>query len=538
MSPDGPPGPEASRLPSRRQRQRRRRRPEPGPLAPREVERGLRFLLFDGVSSQVMGALTGGALLVAFALELGASNKVIGMIAAVGPMSQLLQLPAIVAVERLRRRKGLVVAGTLVGRLFWVVVAAIPFVVSPPLRVAALLASLTIYFAASSFASAAYNSWKRDLVPDAMMGRYFARRLTVATAAGSLVTLGSGFFVDYGESWFGDPLLVYAPLFLAGGISGLLGVAFLGSIPEPRMSVEPGRPLRQVLAEPLRDENFRELLIFLASWNFAVNLAAPFFAVYMLSRLGLPMAWVLGLSVISQAANIGFFRIWGRMADRVGNRAVLSLSGSLFVLSIGLWPFTTLPEKYLLTVPLLLAIHVLAGVSTAGVNLCAGGITLKLAPRGKATAFLATNALTSGLAATVAPLLAGFLADWVAADRLTVELRWASGVGQGLLTALDLSGLDFLFVTAVLFGLYSLHRLLAVRELGAVEEAAVAAELYGEMRRAVRHVSNVAGLRRLTSFPYALLRRTAQAEAPAGAADPPAKPAADPSAGGDGERSR
>ncbi len=476
-------------------------------LHPEELERGLRLLLLDGVSSQVMGALTGGALLVAFALLLGASNKVIGLIAAVGPLTQLLQLPAIVLIERLRRRKALVVLVSFVGRIFWVVVAAIPLLVPPDYRVAVLLVSLTLYFASSSLANAAYNSWKRDLVPDALMGRYFARRLTFATAAGAAVTLASGFFVDHGERWLGDPLLVFAPLFLAGGISGLLGVSFLGRIPEPRMTLEPGRRIRDILAEPLQDDNFRKLLLFLASWNFAVNLAAPFFAVYMLSRLGMPMAWVLGLSVVSQIANVSFFRIWGRIADRIGNRAVLSLSGSLFIVSIAIWPFTTLPERYLLTVPLLLSIHLLAGISTAGVNLCAGGITLKLAPRGKATAFLATNALTSGLAATVAPILAGVLADWVAANRLTVELRWASALERRLLTAIDLSGLDFLFVIAVLFGLYSLHRLLAVREEGVIEDGEAAAELYGEMRRAVRHVSNVAGLRRLSAFPYAFLRR-------------------------------
>ncbi len=491
-----------------RRRRGARRRPQAAELEPQEVERGLRLLLLDGVSTQVMGALTGGALLVAFALLLGASNKVIGLIAAVGPLTQLLQLPSILLVERLQRRKALVVLVSLVGRSFWVVVAAIPFMVPPPYRIAVLLISLTVYFASSSLANAAYNSWKRDLVPDAFMGRYFAKRLTLATAAGAAVTLASGFAVDHGERFLGDPDLVFSPLFLIGGITGLLGVAFLGRIPEPRMTLEPGRPLTQVLAEPLRDENFRKLLFFLASWNFAINLAAPFFTVYMLSRLGLSMAWVLGLSVVSQLANVSFFRIWGRLADRLSNKAVLSLSGSLFVVSIAVWPFTTLPERYVLTVPLLFAIHLLAGVSTAGVNLCAGTITLKLAPRGKATAFLATNALTSGAAATVAPVLAGLLADWLAASRLTVELRWASAaVERTALTALDLSGLDFLFAIAVVFGLYSLHRLLAVREEGEVEDGEAAAALYGEVRRAVRHVSTVAGLRRLSAFPYTLLRR-------------------------------
>ncbi len=42
-----------------------------------DITRGLRMLLFDGICSQAMGVLTGGAFLVAFALLLGASNTVI-----------------------------------------------------------------------------------------------------------------------------------------------------------------------------------------------------------------------------------------------------------------------------------------------------------------------------------------------------------------------------------------------------------------------------------------------------------------------------
>jgi hypothetical protein len=52
-----------------------------------------------------MGALTGGAFLVAFALSIGASNKVIGLLAAIGPMAQLLQIPAVALVDKIRLRK-------------------------------------------------------------------------------------------------------------------------------------------------------------------------------------------------------------------------------------------------------------------------------------------------------------------------------------------------------------------------------------------------------------------------------------------------
>jgi Major Facilitator Superfamily len=477
-------------------------------LNPAEVDHGLRMLLLDGVSSQVMGALTSGALLVAFALLLGASNKVIGLMAALGPLTQLLQIPAILLVERTRRRKLLAVTASLVGRSFWFLVAAIPFVVPAELRVTALVVNLVLYFAASSVASTAYNSWKRDLVPDSIMSRYYAKRLTLATGISAAVALASGFFLDHGQELFGNELFAFGPLFLLGAITGLVGVGFLGRIPELEMPVEGERSLAQIFGEPLRTENFRNLMMFLASWNFAVNLAAPFFTVYLLSRLEFSMAWVMGLSVVSQMANIFLFRIWGEVAHRIGNKRVLSLSGSLFIVSIALWPFTTMPHRYFLTVPLLILIHVLAGVSTAGVNLCAGSITLKLAPRGKATSFLATNSLISGLAATVAPALAGVLADLFADERLSFEIHWWKGstAAERLLTALDLSGLDFLFVLAVVFGLYSLHRLLAVREEGETDEAG-AAELYREVRRAVRGISTAAGLQRLVSFPYGRLTR-------------------------------
>ncbi|MGD8414556.1 MAG: MFS transporter, partial [Candidatus Latescibacterota bacterium] len=202
-----------------------------------------------------------------------------------------------------------------------------------------------------------------------------------------------------------------------------------------------------------------------------------------------------------------FFRVWGRLADRFTNKSVLSVSGPMFIMSIALWPFTTMPEHYVLTVPLLVLIHVLAGMSTAGVNLCTANIALKLAPRGDATSFLATNALVGGAAATVAPILAGFGADWFSDKTLDLSFRWIAGTKPPLgLSVLSLSGLDFLFAIAVVAGLLAMHRLLAVREEGEVEEKVVLESLTLQTRKAVRHLSNVAGLRHLTYFPYEILK--------------------------------
>jgi MFS family permease len=474
-----------------------------------QLKSGLRSLLYDGMCSQIMGTLTGGAFLVAFAMLLGASNTVIGLIASVGPLAQILQIPAIFLVEKARLRKVLVVSSSLLSRLFWLVIAGLPWLAPESARIPIFMGALFLYFGLGAISGCAFNSWMRDLIPEGIMGRYFAKRLAISIALGAGLSLLAGIGVDQYARLGESAIRAYAVLFVFGAASGLLGVYFLSRIPEPRMTPVPARGLLQLLTEPFRDYNFRRLLLFLGSWNFAVNMAGPFFVVYMLRRLGMSMTWIIVLAVGSQFVNVAFLRIWGRLADRFTNKSVLSVSGPLFILVIAIWPFTTLPDRWVLTIPLLLAIHVLSGMSTAGVTLATGNIALKLAPRGKATAFLATNALVSGVAATIAPILGGIFADFFADRQLSLTLSWstlAEVEGAFRLHALDLQGLDFVFGISFVLGLYAWHRLLGVREEGEVEETVVLSEFYGEVRKAVRNVSNVAGLRHLTHFPYIRLR--------------------------------
>jgi MFS family permease len=453
-----------------------------------------------------MGVLVGGAFLVQFALLLGASNTVIGLIAAIGPLTQILQIPAIYLVDGTGRRKAMTVFPAGAGRLFLLLVAGVPWLVPAPWRIPCLLVGLFMYFGLGAAAGCAWNSWMRDLVPQAIMGSYFSKRLSVATAIGAGASVLAGLAVDRYKDAGPEAIGVYSLVFLVGIGFGLVGLLFLALTPEPRMLPSKSKGLLGVLAEPFRDQNFRRLLLFLASWNFSINLAAPFFTVYLLRNLGLSMAWVIGLSVLSQAVNVVFFRVWGRLTDRYTNKPILGVSGFLFVLSIAVWPFTTMPERYVLSIPLVVLIHVLAGISTAGVAISGGNIALKLAPYGRATSYLAVNGLVCGLAATVAPILAGFGADWLQNQQFRLTLSWLSGGSAYNLPAVNLEGLDFLFVIAVILGLQSLHLLFAVHEVGEVEENLFVGQLVSEMRQRIKTVSSVAGLRNLTAFPYHRLK--------------------------------
>jgi len=194
-------------------------------------------------------------------------------------------------------------------------------------------------------------------------------------------------------------------------------------MPEPMMEKRQGdTSWLKTLIEPAKDHNFRKLLIFSSAWSFTVIMSGAFFVVYMLQRIGIPMSTVILLAVVSQVANIYFFTVWGRIADRFSNKSVLAVSVPMFILLLLIYPFTTMPESYAGTMPLLILIHVIGGISTAGFNLCAANIAMQLAPRGNATAYLGANAFVSGVFAAIAPIIGGIIGSYFAVREISINL--------------------------------------------------------------------------------------------------------------------
>ena len=473
-------------------------------LTEAEVQSGLRAVIKDGLASQVMVTFTGGAFLVAYALKLGASNVTIGLLAAIPPLAQLIQIPSIMLVERIRNRRLISMFGSASSRIFWLFIALSPLIMPLEARLTLLIIAILLSGAFGAVSNSSWNSWMRDLIPQDRLGSFYSRRMSLAIGLSIPLGLGAGLYIDYWKRFYPNyEIYGYSMLFFLGFLAGMLGVYFISSIPEPQMApVKEKIHFFKMILQPFKDANFKSLIMFLGSWNFAVNLAAPFFTVYMLKRLQMDMSFVIALMLLSQIMNLAFLRIWGKFTDRFSNKSVLGVSGPLFIVCILAWTFTTLPEKYILTIPLLVAIHIFMGISTAGVTLASGNIGLKLAPKGQATAFLATNSVVNSLAAGIAPILGGKFADFFAGRELSWTLKWSSPGKELLLPTLNLQQWDFFFFFAFLIGLYSIHRLAMVKEVGEVEEKIVVQELISEVRRRMLDVSTVGGLRQMVNFPF------------------------------------
>jgi len=477
-------------------------------LSDDERERGLRHLVREAGFSNAVTAVTSGVILTAFALHLGASNTTIGLLAAAAFWVQLLQAPGVLLVERLRTRKRIAVLASLISRCALVGLALLALAPrAGGLTLTALVALQVFYCGIATFGGCAWNAWVRDLAPEARLGQIFAKRTINATLVGLLASLAAAFALDRapeGSTW--RPV-AFAGLYMAAFIAGLLSCRELALTPEPQMPARAEQvKLLPLLRAPLRDHNFRRLIIFLASWQFAVNLATPFFTVFFVKQLGLNITFVVILGVISQATNVLALRSWGLLSDRFANKSVLGVAAPLFILCIAAMVGASQIHDRVWVMAYLVGLHALMGLATAGVTLSSGNIAMKLSPRGSATAYIAANALISSAAAGLAPVLGGVFADFFAARRLEILLRWTSPGDVLTLMPLRISNWDFYFLIAFALGLYALHRLALVKEAGEVDSKAMVGEIVAQARRDVRNLSPIAGLKMLTDVPAAILR--------------------------------
>lgn len=472
-----------------------------------DTDRGIRLITVNGVCSMATGALQGGIFLSAFALAIGASNYEIGMLATIGFASQLLQIPGLYLVQKFAKRRGITVLCSSISRLLWVFILLIPILFVDQ-GVSFLLFWLGLASMSMAVCMPSWNSLLRDTVPSDRMGQVFSRRLALGTALGLTLTLVGGYFVGWwGERFPEQALYAYSMLFLLGLLFGLIEVVAIARVPERTLETGTDGSLFDLLSIPLKDGNFRHLLSFVSIWSFAVNMAGPFFIIYMLDRIHISLFWVTVLSMVSQLFNLLFLRIWGRLADRFSNKSVLSVSGPLFLLSILAWCFTTLPEPHAWTFSMLFVIHILGGISTAGVSLASTNIALKFSPHGKAHAYMTVFGLSAAIAGAIAPLVGGVIADFFAVRELSLSLNWSDPTRQMSVYALNFRALDFLFGFAFLLGLYSFNRLARVKEEGEVTEREVLESLVNAVVLPVRSFSPAAGFRTLASLPLQLFRK-------------------------------
>ncbi len=441
-------------------------------LTEREVRRGMNVVIWDGLASEMMTTFTGSAFLVAMALLMGANNMQIGVLAALPTFTNIFQLISIWLVRKFNNRRAIAVFCAFLARfpLICIGISALAFSGS---SINILIFFLFFYYLFGSIAGPSWNSWMKDLIPENMLGDYFSRRSRYNQILDVVLSIVLAVLLDYVKSRYPQyELRVYAIFFIIAGIVGTIGGYVLSKAPEPQSYLSNANILA-LFNQPLKDKNFGRLLTFNCAWVFALNLATPFFTVFMMKALGLPISYIIILSIISQLSSIMTIRIWGTFADRYSNKSIIALSAPIYIVCIIAWCFVGMYSSMYINLALLVVIHIFTGISTAGINLSLTNIGLKLAPREDAIVYLSLKNIVTAFFSSLGPLVGGSLADYFTNRSLVITAQWSSPDINKAGRLISLHEWNFLFLIGALLALIALELLAHVKEVGEVDKDVV-----------------------------------------------------------------
>jgi MFS family permease len=371
-----------------------------------QVSQSLRHSVRDGIAFAVMQG-GGETYLSAFALFLRASTQQIAWLAAlpalVGAFAQLVS--AWVGAGRLHWRRRMIISGAVIHALTWLPTMALPLLF-PEHSVGLLIACVLLLHIAEDFITPQWGSLMGELVPERQRGRYFGYRARLSTLTNFLSLVAAGIVLHlaqlYGYTWPG-----YLLLFLVAMLARTISVYHLTRMHDPQAGSGTHQPVekprfRHWLRE-LRGTDYLRFVVFIALFQGATAIAAPFFTVHMLNNLQFSYLQFMTLTAASVMMKFFTLSAWGRVADTYGNRVVQVTTGLMIPVFPVLWVFSG-DFWYLL------GVQCLAGLAWAGFSLATGNYLYELLPGRRLASFMAVNAVLTAIGVFLGALTGGWLA--------------------------------------------------------------------------------------------------------------------------------
>lgn len=349
-----------------------------------------------------------------YLLALGTTGQQIGVLNSLGNLlNALLLLPAAYVVEVSGERKWTTVKSSIVSRSATFFLALVPFFLfGAPAMIWVIFGLVLIREAAANFAYPAWIALIGDIIPIEGRGRYFGTRNFIMGLSGMIIALLIGELITQ----IGSPL-GYQLAFILAAILGAISTLFFSKIDEPCS----GRPKEQNQTKGLvhlqgflnslkgtfssikEYPHFLKFAIFVAVWNFAINIAAPFFNVFLVDTLHLTAAMIGVVTVVNTAANMLVQRRVGLLSDKVSYRVITIIFSMLIPVTTLLWGIWVKQYWHVIV------IEVLGGLLWGGFNLVSFSNLLVQTPEDQRARFSAYHQIIVTLSLAAGAALGSYL---------------------------------------------------------------------------------------------------------------------------------
>ncbi|MBN1665819.1 MAG: MFS transporter [Anaerolineales bacterium] len=373
---------------------------------PVNTQKNLRNFFLDGVLASASDTIPITYLTVLL-LALGANNLQIGSMTALASLSAILLLiPGASLVDRYpeRRRQIVTISGGIFGRLPLLLLALTPVLLQGPQAVYVAIALKILMDAARNLGLPGWVSVTADIVPLSWRGRYFGSRNLAMGIAGMLVTYLVGYMITIQGELSG-----YAWAFGIAFALGMGSTYFFARLKVPvQLSAQaqtPGRYTPQALWRTLHgNPNFQAFFIYTVLWNFSINLATPFFTVYLVESLGATAAVVGTLAIVSRISALPAQHFFGSLVDRWGAHRLSRLTGLIIPFLPLAWLFVTSPWQ-------IIPIHIVGGMVWAGYGLASFNFLLDVSDPEQRARYSAIFQIAVAIATAAGAWLGGLVGE-------------------------------------------------------------------------------------------------------------------------------
>ncbi len=364
---------------------------------PDKVNKSLDLSVKEGILQSVSGSIF-NTFLVPLALSFRATNFQIGLIATMQQVAATAgQIPGAKLTAHMNR-KNIWLLGQLVGRIgTWIPIILLPLLdMQDPVTFIIILAATSSLFMA--FRGPAWSSLMGDLVKQEIRGQYFGRRNMLIGLAGVITTLAAGFLIGF---------LGFSFVFLIGLAAGILAIFYFMRIYEPPVhriyhyKHEFPHPRNWTFAIK-SNMSLVVFTIYTTSFNFAVELAAPFYTVYMLKDLGFSYEVFSIIVILGAVARLASFKYWGRLNDKFGSKRILIVTGVFSCFIPFGWIFST-------TVWQVVLVKIYDGFIFSGFDQVVFNYLLDVTPAGKRPQYIANYNFFAGLGIVFGTMAGAFL---------------------------------------------------------------------------------------------------------------------------------
>lgn len=370
-------------------------------LTPAERLRGRRIAVLSHPAGMTHRAIYTEQLPTLALVGLGASESVVGLQRAFEPMAQLLQLGALRAVGRVRKRTVLVA-----GQSF-AVLAGLPLVAYGALGEAGATAGPLIALASLAFTAvglvignAVWFPLLRGYVEPGRIGQFFGVLRT-----GWHLTLIAYFVAA--QRWLAGSPGVFGPLFAVALLAGAVRIAMVLRLPEAQGDGRTRLRVRDAFGLLKAEQSLRRYLGGMVLYGAARRTAIPFAIVMMRRTLGLSDADVVLATAAFYAGGFVSLYGWGRVVDRFGSVPVFRVAAvgtAALLVALAAWGDAA-------SAPAMVGFFFAFAVLNAGFGVADTHVLFGLAPAREPTATLVIADVTTSLAYGAVPLLAGMLLE-------------------------------------------------------------------------------------------------------------------------------